>query len=172
MLIVDYISDINNHMNSLLEHVHGVINKYNCFINILTIVGITKEKDEGILSLEKIDSIEFENVTLSYDGVNTILNQINLKIAKPITIAIVGKSGAGKTSLVNLIPRFYHLTDGRILINGISFVIAHRINTVKDADLIILIENKKIVEMGKHEDLIQKHGYYYNLYMSKETTNS
>ena len=54
----------------------------------------------------------------------------------------------------------------------ISFVIAHRINTVKDADLIILIENKKIVEMGKHEDLIQKHGYYYNLYMSKETTNS
>ena len=297
MLIVDYISDINNHMNSLLEHVHGVINKYNCFINILTIVGITKEKDEGILSLEKIDSIEFENVTLSYDGVNTILNQINLKIDKPITIAIVGKSGAGKTSLVNLIPRFYHLTDGRILINGIdytkyklselrknisyvfqnptilnmsikenlmygnesvsfqdivkvckkiglnekiesftqgydtiinaetdilsygekqllsfarailkngsivildevtsnldlefernvmeankailkdkiSFVIAHRINTVKDADLIILIENKKIVEMGKHEDLIQKHGYYYNLYMSKETTNS
>ncbi len=297
MLIVDYISDINNHMNSLLEHVHGVINKYNCFINVLTIVSIAKEKDEGTLSLEKIDSIEFENVTLSYDGVNTILDQINLKIDKRATIAIVGKSGAGKTSLVNLIPRFYNLTEGRILINGIdytkyklselrknisyvfqnptilnmsikenlmygnenvsfqdvikvckeiglnekiesftqgydtiinaetdilsygekqllsfarailkngsivildevtsnldlefernvmeankailkdkiSFVIAHRINTVKDADLIILIENKKIVEMGKHEDLIQKHGYYYNLYMSKETTNS
>ena len=297
MLIVDYISDINNHMNSLLEHVHGVINKYNCFINVLTIVSIAKEKDEGTLSLEKIDSIEFENVTLSYDGVNTILDQINLKIDKRATIAIVGKSGAGKTSLVNLIPRFYNLTEGRILINGIdytkyklselrknisyvfqnptilnmsikenlmygnenvsfqdvikvckeiglnekiesftqgydtiinaetdilsygekqllsfarailkngsivildevtsnldlefernvmeankailkdkiSFVIAHRINTVKDADLIILIENKKNVEMGKHEDLIQKHGYYYNLYMSKETTNS
>ena len=121
MLIVDYISDINNHMNSLLEHVHGVINKYNCFINVLTIVSIAKEKDEGTLSLEKIDSIEFENVTLSYDGVNTILDQINLKIDKRATIAIVGKSGAGKTSLVNLIPRFYNLTEGRILINGIDY---------------------------------------------------
>lgn len=294
MLIVDYISDIRGHMESLLEHTHGIINKYNCFIHILEIVSIAKEKDSGTLSLEKIDTIEFENVKLSYDGVNTILEQINLKIDKPTTIAIVGKSGAGKTSLVNLIPRFYNLTDGRILINGIdytkyklselrknisyvfqnpvilnmsikenlmygsenvsfqeaidvckkiglnekiesldqgydtiinaetdmlsygekqllnfarailkngsivildevtsnldlefeknvmeankailknkiSFVIAHRINTVKDADFIILIEDKKIAEMGRHEDLIQKQGYYYNLYMSKET---
>ena len=91
-------------MKSLLEHVHGIFNKYNCFINILGIVSINKEKDEGTLSLEKINSIEFKNVKLSYDGVNTILDKINLKIDKPMTVAIVGKSGAGKTSLVNLIP--------------------------------------------------------------------
>ena len=53
-----------------------------------------------------------------------------------------------------------------ILKNKISF--AHRINTIKDADLIIFIDNKKIVEMGNHEELIEKQGYYYNLYMSKE----
>ena len=121
MLIVDYISDINNHMNSLLEHAHGVMNKYNCFLNILEIVSISKEKDEGTLELEKIESIEFKNVKLSYDDVNTILENINLKIDKPMTIAVVGKSGAGKTSFVNLIPRFYNLTEGQILINGIDY---------------------------------------------------
>ncbi len=289
ILIIDYISDISNHMNSLLEHVHGVINKYNCFINVLEIVNTNREIDEGNLELENIKSIEFKNVKLSYDGVNTILENINLKIDKPMTIAIVGKSGAGKTSLINLIPRFYNLTEGKIFINGIdytkyklselrknisyvfqepvildmsikdnlmygnenitfedvkrvcckiglnekieafdngydtiidaktdilsygekqllsfarailkngsivildevtsnldlefernvmeankiilenkiSFVIAHRINTIKDADLIIYIDNKHIVEMGTHEELMEKQGYYFNLY--------
>lgn len=55
-----------------------------------------------------------------------------------------------------------------ILKNKISFVIAHRINTIKDADLIIFIDDKEIVEMGTHEELMKKHGYYYNLYESKE----
>ena len=289
ILIIDYISDISNHMNSLLEHVHGVINKYNCFINVLKIVNTNREIDEGNLELENIKSIEFKDVKLSYDGVNTILENINLKINKPMTIAIVGRSGAGKTSLVNLIPRFYNLTEGQILINGIdytkyklselrknisyvfqepvildmsikdnlmygnenvtfddvkeickkiglnkkiesfdngydtiidaktdilsfgekqllsfarailkngsivildevtsnldlefernvmeankiilankiSFVIAHRINTIKDADLIIYIDDKHIAEMGTHEELMEKQGYYYNLY--------
>ena len=108
-------------MNSLLEHAHGVMNKYNCFINILEIVSINKEDDKGTIELEKIDSIEFKDVKLSYDGVNTILENINLKIDKSITIAVVGKSGAGKTSFVNLIPRFYNLTEGQILINGIDY---------------------------------------------------
>ena len=121
ILIVDYISDISSHMNSLLEHAHLIIKKYNCFINILEIVIISKEEDKGKLKLEKIDSIEFKDVKLSYDGVNTILENINLKIDKPITIAVVGKSGAGKTSFVNLIPRLYNLTEGQILINGIDY---------------------------------------------------
>ncbi len=54
-----------------------------------------------------------------------------------------------------------------MLNNKISFVIAHTLNTIKNADFIIFIDDKKIVEMGKHEELIEKHGYYYNLYMSK-----
>ncbi len=55
-----------------------------------------------------------------------------------------------------------------ILKNKISFVIAHRLNTIKNSDLILFIEDKKIVEMGTHDELIDKHGYYYNLYASKE----
>ena len=52
-----------------------------------------------------------------------------------------------------------------ILKNKISFIIAHRLNTIKNSDLILFIDNKKIVEMGTHEQLIEKHGYYYKLYM-------
>ena len=55
-----------------------------------------------------------------------------------------------------------------ILKNKISFVIAHRLNTIKNSDLILFIEDKKIVEMGTHDELINQHGYYYNLYASKE----
>lgn len=55
-----------------------------------------------------------------------------------------------------------------ILNNKISFVIAHRLNTIKNSDLIMFIDDKKIVEMGTHDELITKQGYYYDLYMSKE----
>ena len=79
MLIVDYINDINNNMTSLLDHVHGVTSKYNAFLNVLKIISIDKEVDEGTLELNRIDSIEFKDVGLSYDGVNVILENINLK---------------------------------------------------------------------------------------------
>lgn len=57
----------------------------------------------------KIETIEFKDVSLSYDNVNIILDKISFKVDKPIQIAIVGKSGAGKASLVNLISRFYDI---------------------------------------------------------------
>ena len=294
MLMIDYVDDINRHMKSLLEHVHGLNNRYNCFLNVLKVSKIDKETDNGRLELNNVNSIEFKDVSLSYDGINTILDKISFKVNKPMQIAIVGKSGAGKTSLVNLLPRFYEINNGSILINGedyksykldelrnniayvfqepvifnktimdnikfgnkeniseeeiikvcrqigldkkimqlpngydtvidaksdllsygekqllsfarailknadiiildevtsnldlefeesimkatkemldnkLSFVIAHRLNTIKNSDLILFIENKKILEMGTHDELINKHGYYYNLYASKE----
>lgn len=79
MLIVDYINDINNNITSLLDHVHGVTSKYNAFLNVSQIISIDKEVDEGTLELNRIDSIEFKDVRLSYDGVNVILENINLK---------------------------------------------------------------------------------------------
>ncbi len=57
-----------------------------------------------------------------------------------------------------------------ILNNKVSFIIAHRLNTIKSADLIMFIENSKVVEMGTHEDLINKKGYYFNLCMSKKSS--
>ena len=75
------------------------------------------------------DKIEFKEVCFSYrkselsdpsDTSNLVLNKINLVVPKGQTVAIVGSSGAGKTTLVDLLPRFYDCTAGSILIDGLE----------------------------------------------------
>jgi len=64
--------------------------------------------------------VEFENVCFSYDSdcKEPVLSEINLNVNPGETIAILGSTGAGKSSLVNLIPRFYDVTEGRVVIDG------------------------------------------------------
>ena len=62
--------------------------------------------------------IEFENVSFSYDGNEKVLQNINITIPAGKTIALVGPSGGGKTTLCHLIPRFYEVKEGKIKIDG------------------------------------------------------
>ncbi|MCL6464081.1 MAG: ABC transporter transmembrane domain-containing protein [Bacillota bacterium] len=67
------------------------------------------------------DSIKIENVGFAYrddEGEKEVLHEINLEIRRGEVVALVGPSGAGKSTLVNLIPRFFDVTSGRILIDG------------------------------------------------------
>ena len=64
------------------------------------------------------DAIRLENVSFTYDGSKQILNKVNLEIPRGRMIAIVGESGAGKTTLVDLIPRFWDVTAGSITVDG------------------------------------------------------
>ena len=77
-----------------------------------------KELDEPLETGEFKDSIRFENVSFSYEDGHEILSGIDLEIKKGKMIAIVGESGAGKSTLVDLIPRFYDVSKGRILLDG------------------------------------------------------
>lgn len=88
------------------------------------IEGIINEKPFSYSkSTNKIinNDIEFEHVSFSYPGSsNEVLHDINLKIKSGTTVAFVGKSGGGKSTLVSLIPRFYDVTKGNIKIGGIN----------------------------------------------------
>ncbi|KIL43516.1 multidrug ABC transporter ATP-binding protein [Jeotgalibacillus alimentarius] len=64
--------------------------------------------------------IEFDHVSFSYDEQKDVLNDISLKLRKGETVAFVGPSGAGKTTICSLIPRFYDVTDGAIKIDGMD----------------------------------------------------
>ncbi len=78
------------------------------------------EPDSGTLDIPRAQgALEFQNVSLRYEeGSVGALDGISLKIEAGETVALVGQSGSGKTSLVNLIPRFYLPTGGRILLDG------------------------------------------------------
>ena len=66
-------------------------------------------------------AIEFRNVSFGYDGVSkTILKDVSLTVRAGQAVAVVGLSGAGKTTLVNLVPRFYDVSGGSILIDGVD----------------------------------------------------
>ncbi|MCL2407925.1 MAG: ABC transporter ATP-binding protein/permease [Defluviitaleaceae bacterium] len=236
--------------------------------------------------------IEFRNVTFKYKTGDTILDNFNLKVKTGERIALVGETGAGKSTIVNLICRFYEPTDGQILIDGVdyrertqiwlqsnlgyvlqtphlfsgtitdnikygkldatmdevvaaakavnaydfimkldkgfdtdvgegggrlssgekqlvsfaraiignpaifvldeatssidteteqvvqeainevlrgrtSFIVAHRLSTIRSADRILVIHDGKILEEGNHRELLQKRGNYYNLYTNQ-----
>ncbi|MDT8335124.1 MAG: lipid A export permease/ATP-binding protein MsbA [Desulfurivibrionaceae bacterium] len=64
------------------------------------------------------DNITFRDVRFSYDGRTEVLNNINLRVKRGECLALVGTSGAGKTSLVNLVPRFFEVDSGEIRIDG------------------------------------------------------
>jgi len=64
--------------------------------------------------------IRYHNVTFGYEGQRKVINNVNLAIAAGETVAFVGPSGAGKTTLCNLLPRFYELESGSITIDGVD----------------------------------------------------
>ena len=239
-----------------------------------------------------IGQVEFAKVFAEYKKDQSVLNGVSFKGEPGQTVAIVGPTGAGKTTLINLIPRFYDVTGGAVLIDGIdvryikmellrkqigivlqdtflfsttvmenirygrpeasdeeviaaaklahadtfierlpqgyqtvlgergsglsqgqrqliaiaraalsdprilildeatssvdtrterliqkalevllkgrtSFVIAHRLSTIRKADVVLVFDQGKIVERGRHDELLARKGFYYNLYMSQ-----
>uniref|UniRef100_A0A669QYV9 ATP binding cassette subfamily B member 1 n=1 Tax=Phasianus colchicus TaxID=9054 RepID=A0A669QYV9_PHACC len=159
-------------------------------------------------------NLEFQNVFFNYPSRPDIeiLKGLNLKIQCGQTVALVGSSGCGKSTTVQLIQRFYNPKEGTITIDGqdlkslnvrylreiigvvnqepvlfatsaldtesesvvqaaldkaregrTTVVVAHRLSTVRNADLIAVFESGVITEQGNHSQLIEKKGIYYKL---------
>ena len=84
---------------------------------------LDQEPEEEVVTDEikrPVEDIEFDEVYFSYDKKTPVINNLNLHVEKNKTVAIVGSTGAGKTTIVNLLMRFYDIDRGRININGVN----------------------------------------------------
>lgn len=122
MIFINGVRQINNNCNTFIEHSRRLNSSLMSFLKILKFNNeFQAEEDNGKLELSKINSIELKNVNFSYNKEKQILKDINLKVGEQEKIAIIGRTGSGKTTLVNLLCRFYNLEDGKIEINGIDY---------------------------------------------------
>ncbi|WP_235297236.1 ABC transporter ATP-binding protein [Portibacter marinus] len=81
----------------------------------------SKIENPGKIYVEKLEGdIKFENVSFSYDEENYVLHDINFTVKEGSTLAIVGSTGSGKSTIINILNRFYEIQKGTISINGID----------------------------------------------------
>lgn len=99
-----------------LGEISYTIEKYDSFMKLQAFV-----PDTGRIKLEKLETIEFQEVVFTYPlTAQPVINHMNLQIKGNEKLAIVGLNGAGKSTIVKLLLRFYDVDEGQILINGIG----------------------------------------------------
>ena len=87
--------------------------------SVMAVVQQQPERDSGTVNLQASQiGLSYEHVDFAYNAESQALHDINLSIEKGQSVAFVGASGGGKTTLVNLVPRFYDVTGGQIILNG------------------------------------------------------
>ena len=111
-------------------------------------------KDGNVTAIipEKTGTVEFKNVSFKYpDADEYILKDINFTVNKGETVAFIGSTGSGKSTLINLIPRFYDATEGEILVDGVN-VKDYTLNTLHN--IIGYIPQKAVIFTGSIKDNI------------------
>ena len=122
-MFITYLRQIFDPINRIVENIETV---QEAFVSINKVYEILEQKqylenlEEGRV-LEKIQGkIEFRNVWFSYDNKNWVLKNVSFTIQAGESVAFVGKTGSGKTTITNLINRFYEIQKGEILIDDIN----------------------------------------------------
>lgn len=149
-------------------------------INELEYIPKIKNNASPILMKHFNSEIEFKNVSFEYRKNKKVLHELSFKINKCEKIALVGHSGGGKSTIINLIPRFYDVTNGEILIDGIN-IKNYDINSLRNNISIVLQdnfiftgtirENLKIIKPNATDkDLfsVLQSSYLYDFVMSTE----
>lgn len=112
------IQPAKNFSNGITSLQRGTASAQRIF-EIMDMEPVIKDKPDAVHLQDFRDSIEFRNVSFAYDS-EPVLRNVNLTIQKGKTVALVGPSGGGKSTLADLVPRFYDPTDGEVLIDGKS----------------------------------------------------
>lgn len=118
MLFINGTSSIKNYCNDLVSFLPRLNESFISLGKIYQYLNhYDPEIETGTLTLDQIKNIKFDHVCFSYNEDRQILNDISIDINNRDKIAIVGRTGCGKTTLVNLLCRFYEVSKGKILIN-------------------------------------------------------
>ena len=142
-----YITNFTDPVKKLVSFTEQFQNGYSGFERFLEILSIAPDiadKPDAISVEEVKGDIEFRNVSFQYEEqTEKVLNQINLKVKAGEYVALVGPSGAGKTTLCSLIPRFYEVSQGAVLIDGID------------------IRDMKLDDLRNHIGIVQQDVYLF-----------
>lgn len=117
-----YINNFTDPVKKLITFTEQFQNGYSGYSRFLEIMAVAPDIQGAPEAKEVNDvkgAIDFENVSFAYEGTQEkVLSHVNLKVKAGEYVALVGSSGAGKTTLCSLIPRFYDVTEGSVLLDG------------------------------------------------------
>ena len=125
---------------------------------ILNSESTIKEPVNGVTETNNEGTLEFDNVSFVYpDGEEPVIKNISFKAKKGETIAFIGSTGSGKSTLINLIPRFYDVTEGSIKIDGVDVrdfnlkALRKKIGFIRQKTLLFTGSIKSNIKFGKHK---------------------
>lgn len=123
ILFIEYSGELSHEFNWFIKNISNYNKSYIAFYKALEF--LEKDNIEDInkgKKLTNINNIRFDDVTFGYEQSNSIINNISFSVEKHESVAIVGKTGSGKSTITNLICRLYEPTSGKILINDTDYL--------------------------------------------------
>ncbi len=127
-----------NPVNTLIRFMESFQNGVTGFERFIEILDTPIEEDKpDAIEMPNVEGvIEFKNVTYGYGDGDNVLKNVSLKIEKGQTFALVGPSGGGKTTICHLIPHFYDVREGEILVDGVNINDITRVSLRKNIGIV------------------------------------
>ena len=136
ILLYTPIKNLGNNLNSVQVSFYAIEKVFKTLNSIPAI----RDKENAIKLDEHPQKIAFKNVNFEYNTDVPVLKNINLEVNKGETVAFVGNSGGGKTTIVNLLPRFYDIKSGSISIDGID-IRDYSLESLRDNIAVVFQDN-------------------------------